>query len=208
MSALFTQICYGELMKKLSLYIFLGLICCTVGYANDIRDFQIEGISIGDSLLRYSTQEEINISENNSSIMKDKSKKERYRIIFLNTITKNEYETVQITYKINDKNYIIHSIDGSINFPNKFQECKNEMNIVVNDLKKIFIDNKLRKTNGKHTADKSGKSIHSSTYFDLSNGQVTVWCVLWSNEMNYDDGLAVTLRSKEYTNFLINENSY
>tara|TARA_B100001964_G_C13875797_1_gene440755 strand:+ start:28 stop:615 length:588 start_codon:yes stop_codon:yes gene_type:complete len=195
-------------MKKLSLYVFLFLIVGNTGYATDIRDFQIEGISIGDTLLRYSTQEEIDISENNSSIMKDKTGKERYRIIFLNTITANEYETIQITYKINDKNYIIHSIDGSINFPNKFQECKNKMKVIVNDLKNIFIDSKLRNTDGKHLADKSGKSIHSSTYFDLSNGQVHVWCVLWSDEMNYDDGLAVTLRSKEYTNFLINENSY
>ena len=47
------------LMKKLSLYIFLVLMWCNVGFADDIRDFEIEGISIGDSLLDYYSEEEI-----------------------------------------------------------------------------------------------------------------------------------------------------
>ena len=34
MSALFTQICYGEIMKKLSLYILMGLLWCNIGFAN------------------------------------------------------------------------------------------------------------------------------------------------------------------------------
>ena len=51
--ALFDQICYDEIMKKLSLYIFLVLMCCNNSFAEDIADFQIEGISIGNSLLEY-----------------------------------------------------------------------------------------------------------------------------------------------------------
>ena len=34
--------------------------------ADDIQEFEIEGISIGDTLLQFATNEEINISENNS----------------------------------------------------------------------------------------------------------------------------------------------
>ena len=37
-------------MKKLSLYIFLVLMWCNVGFANNIKDFQIEGVSVGDKL--------------------------------------------------------------------------------------------------------------------------------------------------------------
>jgi len=36
-SALFAKICYGELMKKLSLYIFLVLMWCNVGFAECIK---------------------------------------------------------------------------------------------------------------------------------------------------------------------------
>ena len=46
-------------MKKLSLYIFLGLLWCNVGFADDISEYQIEGISIGDSLLDHLSKEEI-----------------------------------------------------------------------------------------------------------------------------------------------------
>ena len=48
-------------MKRLSLYLFLILFTLqTPSQADDIRDFQIEGMSIGDSLLDYFSEEEIN----------------------------------------------------------------------------------------------------------------------------------------------------
>jgi hypothetical protein len=50
----------SKLMKRLSLYLFLILFTLpTPSQANDIRDFQIEGMSIGDSLLDYFTEKEI-----------------------------------------------------------------------------------------------------------------------------------------------------
>jgi len=42
-------------MKKLLAILVLGLFLTTPSQADDIRDFQIEGISIGDSLLDYMT---------------------------------------------------------------------------------------------------------------------------------------------------------
>ena len=39
--------------KKLLRIVVLGLFLITPSHADDIRDFQIEGISIGDSLLDY-----------------------------------------------------------------------------------------------------------------------------------------------------------
>ena len=47
-------------MKKLSTYLFLLLFSFqTSSWADDIRDFQIEGMSVGDSLLDYFSKEEI-----------------------------------------------------------------------------------------------------------------------------------------------------
>ena len=47
-------------MKKLSTYLFLIFFSfSTPSFADDIRDFQIEGMSIGDSLLDYFTEKEI-----------------------------------------------------------------------------------------------------------------------------------------------------
>ena len=46
-------------MKKLLAIIILSLCFITPSQADDIRDFQIEGISIGDSLLDYLSKKEI-----------------------------------------------------------------------------------------------------------------------------------------------------
>ena len=52
------------LMKKLSTYLFLVLFSFSApSFADDISDFQIEGMSIGDSLLDYLTEEEIKNKE-------------------------------------------------------------------------------------------------------------------------------------------------
>ena len=46
-------------MKKLFITLFLSLFFITSSQADDIRDFQIEGISVGDSLLDYIPEEKI-----------------------------------------------------------------------------------------------------------------------------------------------------
>ena len=46
-------------MKKISLYILLVLIWCHVGLADDIKNFEIEGMRVGESALNYFTKEEI-----------------------------------------------------------------------------------------------------------------------------------------------------
>ena len=50
MSALFIQICYGEFMKKLFLYIFLVLVGCNAGFANEI---EFSKDSINDNITNY-----------------------------------------------------------------------------------------------------------------------------------------------------------
>ena len=85
-------------MKRLSLYLFLIFFSLqNPSLADDIQDFQIEGMSIGDSLLDYYSEEEINNATDES--YKDK--------LFITktmwTKNYNLYETVQLTYKGSDK---------------------------------------------------------------------------------------------------------
>ena len=53
-------------MKRLLLILILTFSFQTLSKADDIRDFEIEGMSIGDSLLNYFTEEEINNATDNS----------------------------------------------------------------------------------------------------------------------------------------------
>ena len=55
----------NEKMKKLLGIVFLGLLLTLSAKADDIRDFEIEGMSIGDSLLDFMTINEINSSKLN-----------------------------------------------------------------------------------------------------------------------------------------------
>ena len=57
-------------MKKFLGILVLGLFLITPSRADDIRDFQIEGMSLGDSLLDYFSESEIN---NNSWINSKRS---------------------------------------------------------------------------------------------------------------------------------------
>ena len=197
-------------MKRLSLYLFLVLFTLqTPSQADDIRDFQIEGMSIGDSLLDYSTKAQIKIGKGNASFMKDKDEVNKYIIIFLNSLAKEEYDEIQVTYKINDKKYVIKSIDGVIKFDDNFKGCKKKKNIVVKQLKESFKNAKIKSVEKKHKADKTGKSTHASTYFNLdSGGQAHVWCTNWSDEMQWTNSLLVTLRSEEYKYFLSHGGHY
>ena len=71
-------------MKKLSTYLFLILFSFSApSFADDIRDFQIEGVSIGDSLLDYFSETEI---ENQTQyIYEDMGTKEIAVIFYLNS---------------------------------------------------------------------------------------------------------------------------
>ena len=75
----------------------------------------------------------------------------------------------------------------------------------MKDLKEIFNDAKFNEVEKKHEADKSGKSTHASAYFNLNSGQAHIWCTNWSSEMQWTNSLIVSLSSKEFTDFLINE---
>ena len=73
--------------------------------ADDISDFEIEGMSIGDSALRYFDKVEI---DNSTSVMQGEYKKS-----ILRTNLK-QYDSLILTYKNNDKKYILEGLTGNI----------------------------------------------------------------------------------------------
>ena len=89
-------------MKRLFLILILTLSFQSLTNADDIKDFQIEGMSIGDSLLDYFTQNEI--LKNNVSYYKG----EKFTTFELSLLSKSEsYDAIQVVYKTKDKQYKI-----------------------------------------------------------------------------------------------------
>ena len=191
-------------MKRLSLYLFLILFTLqTSSWADDIRDFQIEGISIGDSALDYFTEEEI---EEGEEILYEHNK--FISVLFYKHPSLKVYDGVSFIYKPNDKKYKIYGVEGTLYFTNNIIECYKKQDNIVSELSEFFGNEaKINTYTGKHRDDKSGNSKYTSTDFDFKTGSsARVMCYDWSEEMtrknSWSDSLLVVINSAEFMNFL------
>ena len=121
-------------MKKFLAIIILNFFFITPSQADDIRDFQIEDLSIGTSLLKYMTEEEIK----NNQFFHPKLK-ERDEYIHVNvTKTFETYDAVEVSIKKNDNKYIVEGISGSI-IGKSDLEFKKQYKILVKELKNFLL---------------------------------------------------------------------
>ena len=194
-------------MKRLSLYLFLILFTFpTPSQADDIRDFQIEGMSIGDSLLDYFNEKEIkeNIIEQNYS-------DDKFKAVFLTSSHRliNSYDAIYIDFKLGDKNFIIHSISGIIDFSNSIKKCKRKKDEIVEEIKSIFTNPIIEEDTVSHDEDKTGKSKVYRTAFGIVPSSkylpIDIACFDWTKKMGYADHLRIGMKTDEYNEWLGNE---
>ena len=170
--------------------------------ADDIRDFEIEGMSIGDSLLDFFIEEEINLAQ---KVYYPKSKK-YYAFGFFQQDFYNTYEHVQFIFMANDTKYIIHSISGKLFYENQFDECNKKKDVIADEISNN-LNIKRQVDNGDILkGDKTGKSISNSISFFFDNGdQIMIDCSDWSDASSYADNLSVTLRPNYINDWLLYE---
>ena len=123
-------------MKTL-LTLFVLLFSSSV-VADDISDFQIEGMSIGDSLLDYMSEKKIKaqfeITKNHYNYLKEPHKfREAY--IHDNANFKT-YSTISFYVKPDDKNYTIFFIRGMEPYINNMDKCLKKRNEIANEVLK------------------------------------------------------------------------
>ena len=187
-------------MKKLLAIIVLSLSFITPSQADDISDFQIEGMSIGDSLLNFYDRE--TIKKNYQNYYKDNEFSTfELRFGFKSKI----YDFLQVIYKTKDKKYVIYSISGAIDCPNDFTICKKAWGKILPDLTELFQDNSnmIDKGTYSHPGDKSGKSKKSQINFEFKSGdRATIEMVNWSKKVSYLDNLRINIDTKEFITWL------
>ena len=115
-------------MKKLLGIVVLGLLLSGNTYADNIGNFKIEGISIGDSILDYYSKKEI--KKNKKNYTKDKT----FSTVEIQNIKSGTYDGIQLNYKTKDKKYIIFGIHGIVDCRNNFSICENEFEKTINEL--------------------------------------------------------------------------
>ena len=194
-------------MKKFLtvLIIFFSLQLLTK--ADDINDFEIEGMSIGNSALNFFSEEEIKKNKYYAY-----SSKKYYQTFFM-LPSSNIYSSIQINIKENDTDYIMTSIEGGIH-PINYSECKQKKIEIENDLKLVFSNLKIDYDDeAKMPFDSTGgsKSITTDILFGknfLDGPAIRIMCVDYSkyieDKKGWVDNLRVVINSKEFNNFLQN----
>ena len=128
--------------------IFLTIIILTFSLqswtkAADIRDFQIEGIGIGDNLINYMTKKEI-INNDEGHYSKDSK---FFEVNY--TGKKNKYDYLLFHVKRKDNNFKIYYI-RAVNIVDSKSECIKIKKEVVEELKKLFKGLHFREGSQKH----------------------------------------------------------
>jgi len=194
-------------MKRFLLILILTFSFQSWTKADDIRDFQIERMSVGDSLLDYFNEKEITDkinSYNNKGFIYNH--KDFYAITFRLLPMFEIYEGVQFFLKNNDNNYIIYSIAGEKyhkdinNCYSKFDEIEDEFDILFKN------SSKAEKLKRPHAYDKTGVSTTTDVYYNMPNGDyVAIICADWSEKINISDSFRVEISSNEFADFLNNK---
>ena len=182
------------------LFILIVFSLQSLSKADDISEFEIEGISLGESLLDHFTLEFI---KNNSDFGDDYKSKEFFDVEIMNYNSKFEiYDGLQIAVKSNDKSFIIHGIDGVKIYTN-INQCLKDRNNIVEEISLLF-SNADRFDREKISHPSYKNSFTTDTFFTLSNdNEVVISCYEFSKTTGFDHQLRVSMWSKELNLWLI-----
>jgi len=187
-------------MKTL-LILFVLLFSSSV-VAEDISDFQIEGMSVGDSLLDYVSEEYI---FREFEIGKDEYNwtDQKFADVYIYD-NLNVYKRVSASVKKNDKKYIIYDLRGQLDFKN-INDCFDKQKEISLEFEKMINNENVNKIedNYAHATDKSGKSmVYEIGFYFLSRDKITTKCYDFSNTLSQPDGLDIEIQFKEFGDWI------
>jgi|TARA_B100001540_G_scaffold308690_1_gene323757 hypothetical protein len=205
-------------MQKILWFVFLVLLTSTNAYTDNIKDFKIENISIGDSALDYFTESQLD----NSELDWFNYSYKEYSTSLLPG--RGIYDWFKITYKNEDYNYIIEGLAGIVVKKNYEEDkCNKQLDSTALNLSKFF---KNTKSEEKKTyrvvydpskifqeTNLSGKSKLTSIFFDFKQeGKIILSCYDMDKEtneidspikdINQFDTFRIDVRSKNLLNHL------
>jgi len=205
-------------MKKILGIVVLSLLLSTSAYTDDIKDFQIESISIGDSALDYFTESQL---ENGELDWFNYSYKEYSTSLLLG---KGIYDWFKISYNSHDDDFIIEGLVGIV-VKKKYDDnkCNKELDTAALDISKLFKNTKQGKKQLYKVVynprkifqepNSSGKSTATSISFDFKDeGKIILSCYNMDKatnqidspikDINQFDTFRIDIRSKVFAHYL------
>tara|TARA_Y100000816_G_C26086312_1_gene573309 strand:+ start:820 stop:1413 length:594 start_codon:yes stop_codon:yes gene_type:complete len=196
-------------MKVFILSVILILNIKSFAKADNIRDFEIEGMSIGDSLYNH-----FSIEKTTSSKVDwyDDLEKNKFNSYAFSSDKFQTYDFVDLWVRYYDKDLKIDSMAGVLYFGvNKavkdINDCYEAQKNIADELLIIFKNAKKFGPTKEifYEADPSGKTSYTDIYLDINTEyEVAIGCYDWSDEFLgfKEDHLGISLRSKELSNWL------
>ena len=195
-------------MKKLSTYLFLIFFSFSApSFADDISELQIEGISIGDSLLDHLSKEEI-ITEIEVNKPTYNYLTDDFGEVYLEG-NFQIYDLLSFFVKPDDKNYTIYDIRGGIYYDDKIEQCYAKQKEIVEEFSLSYKNTRKVEETFKFPWDPTGKSNVRNIFLYFDSGDViTVSCAEYEKSLkiknNWADALSVEILKKEVENWMKN----
>ena len=173
--------------------------------ADDISEFEIEGVSIGDSLLDFMDIDDIKRQLITNDHLYSYTDKKFISILVIGL--KSEIYNKRIIAEVkrkNDLKFIIYSVRGEMIFPG-ISKCLDQRKNITTDLKSIFPNAKKREWIRDFPGYKDSKYKTHGTNFDLDSGaSIGIICSRFPRDLTpkRDDSFYVFIRSSEFENWL------
>ena len=173
--------------------------------AEDIRDFELEGISLYESALNHFSENELRKDTVDNYTSNKYTTSNIYDGLDM-------YDYIQISYKTDDRKYIIQDISAAKNI--KYKECLSQLDQVESDISSIYENSSKISNDGKltydHPVDKSGQTKVTDIAWYFHTGDVIVaQCYNWQSEFgkknNFKDSLTIGISNKDIDRWLSNE---
>ncbi len=194
-------------MKRLLLILILTLSFQLWTQADDIKDLEIEGFSIGDSLLDFvnlkKIKEKINSYSDKGYIYKSKK---YYALTFDQSDFNSNfelYDQVQFHFKDKDNSFTIESIAGIKLYINNIDQCYSFLELREKEADEMFSN--FDKTVSNRSNE--GKVNRLLGYFYELPDKSTIYiaCEDWTDESNIPDGFVLVLNTSAHQNWVNNE---
>ena len=193
-----------NLLKKILAIIVLNLFLITNSWSDDIKDYQLEGMSIGDGLLSYISKKlltkelngEFAVWYHNNKFVSVSLWEEREKF--------KVYEDVNVIIKPNDEDYKIYALEGVLTFGQNIEKCYEEQKKRVSEFQEEFGKNaKLSSWAANNNKEIYLKKIKHEDFTFASGAQFRIICYdVHEGYERRQDSMIITLNSKEFTKFL------
>ena len=191
---------------KILLTLFV-LLFSSLAVAGDISDFQIEGMSLGDSVIDHFPGRDV---VNNITSKYDHLSDEFHVSTLYQYKDFEKYDEISLVIKSDSEEILfpIRGMSGLIYYDKNIENCYAEKDTLVKELGTIFKKDietgvaEVKWSHLVHPGDLTGKSHYeeSKLYFDRGFARVT--CYDMSDSMQITDALAVDIFYQEVDNWL------